>query len=91
MLVVLLFVFKVVKAQITQHWYIFIITTFNVYILSQLTFLSLLGMSEMKDDDLSGVPDWSTVHKPVGDLFKHVVLVCIAVVICCYYHLTHFH
>ena len=34
-----------------------------------------LGMSGVKMDPASGVPDWSSVHKPVGDLFDDVTLV----------------
>ena len=34
-----------------------------------------LGMSGVKMDPASGVPDWSSVHKPVGDLFDHGTLV----------------
>lgn len=31
-------------------------------------------MSGVQLDQASGVPDWSTVHKPVGDLFEHIDL-----------------
>ena len=32
-------------------------------------------MSGVVIDPASGVPDWSSIHKPVGDLFDHVTLV----------------
>ena len=38
-------------------------------------------MSGVQLDQASGVPDWSTVHKPVGDLFEHIDLVGTAAVL----------
>ena len=32
-------------------------------------------MSGVAIDPASGVPDWSSIHKPVGDLFDHGALV----------------
>ena len=40
----------------------------------------IVDMSGVQLDQASGVPDWSTVHKPVGDLFEHVNLVGTAAV-----------
>lgn len=39
-------------------------------------YFRFLAMSGVKLDPASGVPDLSTVHEPVGDLFQHVTLVC---------------